>query len=258
MQKRRPCQGACQARAKPQTMDHRLRGESGPLFLEMTFRRKFVSLLAILIVAAPFVIAQTEDFATIRRKAEAGDAKAQFDLASAYSQGTGVAKDPTKGIEWLKRSALQGYAGAQVVLGYMYQKGIEMEKDPSEAAKWYKKAAQQGDKDLKHAQTAQTHLSEMLAQGLISEREADWHAPAPKMKPATTQPPHTSPQNSKAPAFSLAEVETGLKGGITTKRMTTLVTTYGVDFPLSDSARKRLTDDGADDTLLQTIASAKR
>lgn len=238
-------------------MDRRLRGESASLFLVMSFRHKFVLLLAMLIAAA-FATAQTEDFATIRRKAEAGDAKAQFDLASAYSQGTGVAKDPAKGIEWLKRSALQGYAGAQVVLGYMYQKGIEMEKDPFEAAKWYKKAAQQGDEDLKHAQTAQTHLSEMLAQGLISEREADWHSPASKTKPATTPPPQTSPQNNKASAFSLAEVETGLKGGITTKRMATLVTTYGVDFSLSESAKKRLTDDGADDTLLQTIASAKR
>lgn len=239
-------------------MEHSLRGESSPFLQVMILPRKFVSLFAILIAAAAFAIAQTEDFATIRRKAEAGDAKAQFDLASAYSQGTGVAKDSAKGIEWLKRSALQGYPGAQVVLGYMYQKGIELEKDPFEAAKWYKKAAQQGDKDPKHAQTAQTHLSEMLAQGLISEREADWHTRAPKTKPATTQPPQTSPQNNRAPAFSLAEVETGLKGGITTKRMATLVTTYGVDFPLSDSARKRLTDDGADDALLQTIASAKR
>lgn len=224
-------------------------------------------MLSLLIAAALFVTAQTEDFAIIRRKAEAGDAKAQFDLASAYSQGTGVAKDRAKGIEWLKRSALQGYAGAQVVLGYMFQRGIEMEKDPFEAARWYKKAARQGDKDPKHAQTAQTHLSEMLSQGLISEREADWHIlepSAPTTKPANAKPDVTKPdvtkpgKTSKAPAFSLAEVETGLKGGITPRRMATLVTTYGVNFPLSENAKRRLTDDGADDTLLQTIASAKR
>ena len=228
----------------------------------MTFRRNFVSLLAILITAAAFACAQTEGFATLLRKAQSGDAKAQFDLASAYSQGTGVAKDPAKGIEWLKRSALQGFPGAEVVLGYMYQKGIEMEADPSEAAKWYKKAARQGDRDPKHAQTAQTHLSEMLSQGLISEKEADWHASepsAPNTKPVNTKPEITKPEKTrKAPAFSLAEVETGLKGGITTKRMATLVTTYGVDFPLGESVKKRLTADGADDALLQTIASAKR
>jgi Sel1 repeat len=253
------CQDACQAQAKPSTMEHMLRGVSYSLLFAIRFSRKFVCSFALLIAAASFASAQTEDFATLLRKAQAGDAKAQFDLASAFSQGDGVAKDPAKGIEWLKKSALQGYPGAQVVLGYMYQKGIEMDKDPFEAAKWYKKAARQGDKDPKHAQTAQTHLSEMLAQGLISEKEADWHTSAPTTKPASKNPDVIKPEKiGKSPAFSLAEVETGLKGGITTKRMATLVTTYGVDFPLSESAKKRLTDDGADDALLHTIASAKR
>ena len=219
---------------------------------------KFSHNFAILIFAAALAavsFAQSDDFATLRRKAEAGDAKAQFDLASAYSQGTGVAKDTTQGIEWLKKSAVKGYPSAQVVLGYMYHKGIEMEKDPPEAAKWYKKAARQGDKDPKHAQTAQTHLSEMLSEGLISAKEADWHAAEPG---ASSGKPANAKQGSKPPAFSLAEVETGLQGGITTRRMTTLVNTYGVDFTLSASARKALADDGADDSLLQTIAAAKR
>ena len=197
--------------------------------------------------------AQSGDLATLRRKAEAGDAKAQFDLASAYSQGTGVAKDTAQGIQWLKRSALQGYPGAQVVLGYMYQKGIQMDKDPSEAAKWYKKAARQGDKDPKHAQTAQTHLSEMLSEGSISAKDADWRAS--ESVASNTKTGNT--KQNKPPAFSLAEVDAGLKGGITTKRMTTLVTTYGVDFTLNATARKTLTDDGADDALLQTLASSK-
>jgi TPR repeat protein len=152
-------------------------------------------------------------------------------------------------MEWLKKSALQGFARAQVVLGYMYQRGINTEKDPSEAAKWYRKAAKQGDKDPNPAQTAQNHLSEMLAQGLISAKEADWHtseATAPKQTP------------TRKPPFSLTEVEEGLTGGITTKRMATLVSTYGVDFTLTASARKRLTNDGADDNLLAAISSAKR
>jgi CO dehydrogenase/acetyl-CoA synthase delta subunit len=40
--------------------------------------------------------------------------------------------------------------------------------------------------------------------------------------------------------------------------MATLVSTYGVDFTLTASARKRLTNDGADDNLLAAISSAKR
>jgi Sel1 repeat-containing protein len=215
-------------------------------------RLKFRMPVASFALAAALVSAQTVEFDALRRKAESGDAKAQFDLADAYSEGKGVAKDSTKGMEWLKRSAFKGYAGAQVVLGYMYQKGINTEKDPSEAAKWYRKAARRGDKDLKHAQTAQTHLSEMLSEGLISAKEADWHA----AEASTTTPKQA--KTNKPPPFSFGEVETGLTGGITTKRMETLVSMYGVDFTLSAGTRKRLTDEGADENLLATIASAKR
>ncbi|HKV82475.1 MAG TPA: tetratricopeptide repeat protein [Candidatus Sulfotelmatobacter sp.] len=217
----------------------------------MRLRLKFVMAVTLLALATALVPAQTAEFDALRHKAEAGDAKAQFDLADAYSEGKGIAKDSAKGTEWLKRSALQGYAGAQVVLGYFYQKGINTEKDPSEAAKWYRKAAKQSDKDLKHAQIAQTHLSEMLSDGSISAKEADWHA----SEASTTIPKQTK---TNKPPFSLGEVETGLTGGITSKRMATLVNIYGVDFTLSASARKRLADKGADDSLLATIASAKR
>ena len=220
-------------------------------FLDMLGRLKFVICVVSFALATALVSAQTADFDALRRKAEAGDAKAQFDLADAFSEGKGVAKDSAKGMEWLKHSALQGYAGAQVVLGYMYQKGINTEQDPSEAAKWYKKAVRQGDKDPKHAQTAQNHLSEMLSQGLISAEEADWHVSEPSSTIAK------QPKTKKSP-FSFGELETGLTGGITSKRMATLVSTYGVDFTLSPNARKSLADKGADDNLLAAIASAKR
>jgi hypothetical protein len=97
----------------------------------------------------------------------------------------------------------------------------------------------------------------MLSEGLISEKEADWHTAEPTA--SSTKPANRKIERpAKATAFSLAEVETGLKSGITSKRMTTLVTTYGVDFALNPNTKKRLADDGADDALLQTIASTKR
>lgn len=210
-----------------------------------------VILTASFMLAAVIVSAQSADFDALRRKAEAGDAKAQFDLAEAYSLGNGVSKDSIKGMEWLKKSAQQGFAGAQVVLGIVYQKGINIEKDPSEAARWYQKAARQGDKDPKHAQTAQNHLSEMLAQGSISAKEADWHSSEVSTSPKQPKKKGPSP-------FSLGELETGLASGITTRRMATLVSTYGVDFGLSVGARKRLISAGADDNLLTTIASSRR
>src|SRR5215470_10563952 len=116
----------------------------------LMFRQfKLVVLIVPLLLMSGLIWAQAVDFDALRRKAEAGDAKAQFDLAEAYSLGNGVGKDSAKGMEWLKKSATQGFAGAQVVLGIMLQKGINTEKDPSEAAKWYRKAARQADKDPK-------------------------------------------------------------------------------------------------------------
>src|SRR5215469_16288712 len=114
---------------------------------QMLRQFRFAPLITPLLLGSALIWAQSPDFSALRRKAEAGDPKAQFDLAEAYSEGTGVAKDSAQGMEWLKKSATQGFAGAQVVLGYMLQKGINTEKDPSEAAKWYKKAARQADKD---------------------------------------------------------------------------------------------------------------
>jgi TPR repeat protein len=203
---------------------------------------KLFRLIAVCSLAAVSVSAQTPSFAELLHKAQAGDAKAQFDLADAYSEGKGVARDTKQGLVWLRKSAAQGYAGAEATLGYMYQNGIEIAPDAQEAANWYRKAARQNNTK------AQAHLSELLAQGLISKKEADWAAPEPIKEVKKTGPP----------PFSLGEVEAGLSGGITSKRMATLVSTFGVDFKLGGDTRKRLANQGADANLLATIAASKR
>jgi TPR repeat protein len=193
-------------------------------------------------VLAHVQLTQAQSIADLLHKAQAGDAKSEYELAESYFEGNGIAKDPKQGLVWLRKSAGQGYAGAEATLGFMYQKGVEIEPDAHEAANWYRKAARQ------NITKAQTHLSEMLSQGLISQKEADW---------ATPEPVKEVKKSGPVP-FSLAEVETGLSGGITNKRMATLVSTYGVDFKLGAGTRKRLADEGADDNLLVTIAAAKR
>jgi hypothetical protein len=231
---------------------------------------RLVQTIMVYVVAVASVAAQTPNIAALQRSAEAGDAKAQFDLADAYFEGNGIPKDLAKGIDWLQKSAAQGYTGAEVTLGVLYQNGVQVPKDPHIAAKWYRKAARQSDKDPKHAQKAQSDLGQMAAQGLISIDEADWRAPEPGSeteqqvknpivnKPDVKTTDAKSPGKGKAAPFSLAEVETGLTGGITPKRMASLVGQYGVDFSLNASAKQRLANDGADDALLHTIASAKR
>ena len=251
------------------------------MMLRGEMRHRHFILMLVYALTVLSVEAQTPNIAALERSAQAGDAKAQFDLAQAYWEGTGVAKDSTKGLDWLRKSASQGYAGAEVTLGILYQNGVQVPKDPHEAAKWFRKAARQSDKDPKHAQTAQADLGALAVQGSITVSESDWRAPEPGSEPVqpvknaegksvdgnTTEVKSAEVKNaevknnaskSQAAPFSLAEVETGLTGGVTPKRMATLVGQYGVDFTLSASARTRLTNDGADDPLLQTIASSKR
>ncbi|MGD1078694.1 MAG: tetratricopeptide repeat protein [Candidatus Sulfotelmatobacter sp.] len=225
----------------------------------MTSRIRLIWLVVFCATTVAYVLAQDQNPDAIRHKAEAGDPIAQFDLAKLYIDGKLLKKDPGQAIEWLRKSAGQGYVGAEFALGIMYETGVVgLQKDPHEAAKWFLKAAKQQNR------AAQDKLSAMLTQGLISAEEANWRAAQPTVSqtsPQTVPPTLPSPPKGakgKAAPFSLGDVETGLAGGITSKRMATLVQKFGVDFKLSSITRKRLADEGADDNLLATISASKR
>ncbi len=225
----------------------------------MTFRAQIFTLVISCAIAVATVSAQDKDFATLQRKAESGEPIAEYDLAKAYLEGKIVTKDAAQGLAWLQKSADQRYVGAEFALAYMYQNGAaKLPKDPHKAADWYRKAAKQQNK------ASQDALATMLAQGLISAEEANWRTAEPTVSQTPPQPlPHSPPNRArdvqgKPAPFSLAEVETGITGGITSKRMATLVQKFGVDFKLSSGARKRLVDEGADDNLLATISASKR
>jgi TPR repeat protein len=82
-------------------------------------------------------------FEEVRAKAEAGDAKAQYDLAVCYYAGQGVAKNEVEAVKWYRKAAEQNLAGAQFNLGVCYGLGEGVPKDEVEAVKWYRKAAEQ-------------------------------------------------------------------------------------------------------------------
>ncbi len=79
------------------------------------------------------------------KKAEAGDAVAQYDLGSCYFHGEGVTKDKKEAAKWYEKSAEQGYSTAQVDFGQCYWWGHGVVKDQKEAVKWYTKSAEQGN-----------------------------------------------------------------------------------------------------------------
>jgi TPR repeat protein/S1-C subfamily serine protease len=83
--------------------------------------------------------------ATVRKKAEAGDAGSQVQLGNAYDQGVGVSKDATKAVDWYRKAAAQGNIYAQHNLGSKYIKGEGVAKDLTKAVEWYQTAASNGN-----------------------------------------------------------------------------------------------------------------
>ena len=63
------------------------------------------------------------DIPALVKKAESGDAKAQYRLGLSYALGEGVPKDVVLAVSWYRKAAEQGEANAQTSLGYCYAEG---------------------------------------------------------------------------------------------------------------------------------------
>jgi len=92
-----------------------------------------------------------ENTGDIRKKAESGDAAAQFELAQYYESEAGktrsdrrALRDQKRAFDWYSRSAEQGFARAQFELGGLYILGEGVEKDEAQGVEWLMKAAEQG------------------------------------------------------------------------------------------------------------------
>jgi TPR repeat protein len=187
----------------------------------------------------------------LRKSAEHRNSAAEYELALIYLKGEqNASRDPKQALELLRRSAGQNNASAEYELGCMFRDGRDgVSKNPQEAALWFRKAARQQN------EPAQSSLAQMLKKGAISKQEANWKAPDPVIKSPEKV---IDAKTEKSKAFSLAEVEKGLQGGITCKRMATLVEKFKVDFVLNADSRQRLGKEGADENLLTTISASKR
>ena len=108
----------------------------------MKCKRLLVGLL-VGMICLPF-LSFGEDLSALRKKAEQGDAKAQFNLGIAYFDGQGVPEDKKEALKWFRLAAEQGNAKAQYNLGVVYFDGQGVPKDSKEAVKWYRLAADQG------------------------------------------------------------------------------------------------------------------
>ncbi len=111
---------------------------------------------------------EIEAFKATRRRAEGGEAEAQFRLGVMYAYGRGIARDEQQAAEWLRQAAGQNHVTAQMRFGLMLARGAGVAKNEVEAAEWLGKAAERNDP------VAQFNLGLMHAHGLgvAKDREA--------------------------------------------------------------------------------------
>jgi len=86
----------------------------------------------------------------LREAADAGDAKAMFEIGSRYADGRGVKSDMSEASKWYTRSAELGFAPAQYRIGNFYEKGIGVKRDVATAKTWYQLSAEQGNASAMH------------------------------------------------------------------------------------------------------------
>ncbi len=77
--------------------------------------------------------------------AEAGNAEAQFVLATNYAEGRHVSRNLAQAAQWYGKAAAQGLAPAQYRLASFYEKGLGVAQNLAQAKAWYQKAAAQGN-----------------------------------------------------------------------------------------------------------------
>lgn len=107
-------------------------------------------------------------------RAQAGDAKSQFNLGMLYLAGRVGDKNPTEAAKWFERAAEQGVATAQFNLGVLYQRGEGVTQNDERAVSWYRKAATQNFAQAQH------NLATAYAEGKGTDRSypkaAEWFA----------------------------------------------------------------------------------
>ncbi len=79
--------------------------------------------------------------------AEAGDARAQYDLGVMYDTGRGVPQSNEEALKWYRMAAEQGEARALYNLGLMYANGQGVPQDYVQAYFWISLSAARGDQN---------------------------------------------------------------------------------------------------------------
>ena len=90
-----------------------------------------------------------DQMALLEFQAQQGDAKAMYQLGSAYWEGKGVDKNQAKGAEWFSKAAKADHPGGQYMMGVIHWHGQWAKKDMVTSYYWLSIAAARG-----HAEAA--------------------------------------------------------------------------------------------------------
>ncbi|MEK9967922.1 MAG: tetratricopeptide repeat protein [Ferrovibrio sp.] len=108
-------------------------------------------------------VAPTESLSDLLRRAEAGDAEAQYQAALAYQFSRGTPRDDAAARRWFAKAALQNHARALTSLGYMQLVGAGGAVDAVGAEQSLRRAGALGEA------TAWANLAELILQERPSE-----------------------------------------------------------------------------------------
>ena len=78
------------------------------------------------------------------KKAFAGDAEAQFQLAECYNKSTATPEQRAEAAYWYLQSARQGHVVAMLILGEFYLQGIAVPQSDRDAVRWLYRSAKRG------------------------------------------------------------------------------------------------------------------
>src|SRR5450631_2795588 len=99
--------------------------------------------------SAPDHSAQAKTLADLRKRANEGDADAQWQMGVRYHNGEDLPRDDAQAMQWFLRAAEQGHVTAQATLGAYYWAGRGVLPDLSKAYVWSAIALAQGDVNSK-------------------------------------------------------------------------------------------------------------
>lgn len=114
------------------------------------------------------------DTESLAAKAEAGDAAAMYDLATALDKGAqGQKKDAFQAFKWYLRSAEAGNSKAMGEVSKRYREGSGVREDFDASVQWADKGAERGDPDSLYLSTIRTPFDLFLGweEGIESESE---------------------------------------------------------------------------------------